>query len=199
MEPTPDIQVIDANPKDMLLPWFEFPEDAKYYFVWESPGRNYEILNGWGVVEGQAYLDASGRIDGWAVSYERGTRKVSAPDWIQINAVLYQDHDGPWETDALEARFGGTKECGHQSRDYTLIQTLELPGRINVCLDKVMMSNGKYAMYYYVDVRYRNIALQIWFGGDEDYVDLQWVIDFTNLQMDHILALPLSSVVTWQP
>jgi len=196
--PTPDVRVIDIDPRKMVMPREILPAEGKYYLVHETPHRNSEILSTWGTDKGREYLEATGRVDGWVVVYVRGTATVRMPEYVHANAVLYRTAEGADRKDVLDR--DADNPCSDQGEDYVLVKdNLDLGTSSHLCLWKEMQSNGKYYVVYHVKFIYRNVGIQMWAEDYEDRFDMEWVIDLAERQFDHLLTLPLSSSVIFQP
>jgi hypothetical protein len=199
--PTPDIRVIDADPYTFLLKAEDLPEDAYYYLpnsAWISPHRNYEVVSGWTVDKGRAYLAATGRVDGWWVEYERGTNTVIAPEQIYDNPVLFRTVAG---AQLLLTQFGTCVNPdltpGHK---YIPVQTeLKIGDITNVCLYREMQSNGEYWVDLCIEFSYRNVAHGIDGLGREKDVQLDYLAAVAHTLLAKLEAMPLSDSVTFEP
>ena len=165
--PTPDLRVIDADPYTFLLKAEDLPEDAHYYLPnssWISPHRNYEVISGWGVDEGRAYLAATGRVDGWWVYYERGTNTVIAPEQIGDNPVLFRTIEGAKN---LINQFGTCVNTDlNPNIKFTPIQTdLKIGDLSNICITREMQSSGENKVTMTIEFSYRNVnSSHNWLG-----------------------------------
>jgi hypothetical protein len=199
--PTPDLRVIDADPYTFLLKAEDLPEDAYYYLPnsdWISPHRNSEVVGGWGVDEGCAYLAATGRVDGWWVYYERGTRTVIAPEQIGDNPVLFRTSEG---AKLLIAQFG---TCVNPDLDpgfnFIPIQTdLKIGDLSNICIDRQMQSSGENRVNLIIEFSYRNVAHAVTGWGWEDEVQLDYLAAVARTFLAKLEDMPLSDSVTFEP
>lgn len=188
--PTPDIRVINASPRSMLTKRTDLPADGKFYLYDESPHRNSEILSGWGVERGRNYLAASGRVDGWGITYVRGTRTAKAPEWVKYNVILYLTASG---------HAAGKQELGQCNGENGWNEIPAPEGIIYLCEWRKTQSNGKDYLKYEAKVEYRNVGVQIWVGGYEDEFDVEWLFDRVIFQLELLKSTPLSETVTYAP
>lgn len=196
--PTPDLRVIDADPKNFLLERDDLPEDARYFLPnagWISPHRNSEVVSGWGVDEGRDYLAKTGRVDGWVVSYKRGTITVIAPEEIYNNIVMYRSIEG------AQLIMTEYSQCrGSRDSDYTLLETdLQIGDMTNVCTDKEMQSTGDNRVWIRIEFSYRNYWNAIVGWGWEKEVQLEYVAEVARTLLEKLEAAPLSDEVTFTP
>jgi hypothetical protein len=195
--PTPDLRVFDADPHDFLLKVEDLPKEAKYYlpnYTWISPHRNSEIVSGWGVDEGREYLAATGRIDGWWVTYKRGTRTVIAPEEIWDNVILYRSIAG------AQLVIQEYSNCTDRDLGYTMIETdLKIGDLSEICFKKKMQSNGEYRVWYLIEFSYRNILHNIEGWGWQNEVRLEYLAEIAHTLLAKLEAAPLSDQVTFEP
>jgi len=198
-EPTPDMRVVDKNPHDLILSTDELPPDGRFYLVSESPGRNSEMISGWGADEGARYLEESGRIDGWSKDYLRGTRTVRVPDYLGLNVVIYSKPALGW-WDAVSNELG---DCStfkrYTGKTATRLPDLDLKERSVMCVTPVMQSSGKNMLYYEIWAGYRNVDIQVWGYGIEGSFDADWLVNIARIQLQKIEGYPLSETVTYSP
>lgn len=199
--PTPDLSVIDADPYTFLLKAEDLPKDAYYYLPnsnWISPHRNYEVVSGWGVDEGRAYLEATGRVDGWWVYYERGTNTVIAPEQIGDNPVLFSTTEG---AQILITQFGACVNTD-RNRDINFIpvQTdLKIGDLTNICINREMQSSGENKVTMVIEFSYRNVTHNLTGWGWEKEVDLDYLAAIAKTLLEKLEAMPLSDSVTFEP
>jgi len=195
--PTPDLRVIDADPYTFLLKAEDLPKDAYYYLPnseWISPHRNSEVVGGWGVDEGRAYLAATGRIDGWWVSYERGTRTVIAPEEVYDNPVLFRTTAG------AKLVLTQYSTCSDPDTKYIPVQTdLKIGDMTNVCMYREMQSSGENRVDLLIEFSYRNVYHTVSGWGWEDEVQLDYVAAVARTLLAKLEVMPLSDSVTFEP
>jgi len=189
--PTPDLQVIQLDPKDFLLQKSDLPLDAKYYLpneTWISPHHNEEIIGGWGVEKGRAYLAETGRIDGWWVIYKRSTDTVIAPEQIYDNVVLYKTIAGAkLVITKYEDRY--VIEFG-----YTELENPTIIGDLTrVFIKKEMQPSGEYRIRYEIVFSYRNYLHAVSGWGWEYEVKPEYVEDIARILLAKLQAAPLSN------
>lgn len=188
---TPDLRVIDASPRSVILTRQELPPEGRFYLIDESPTRNSEMISGWGTNEGALYLDQSGRVDGWEVTYARGTATTRVPEFLWFNAVVYKTTDGPIVTERV---------LGRCSEDWIELESPSLDETTTVlCVWREMQPNGKNLVSYMLDLSHRNFKIQMWVRGYEDSFDLEWLLTVAQIQLDKLFLLPLTDGVTYTP
>ncbi len=189
--PTPDLRVIQLDPKDFLLQKSDLPLDAKYYLpneTWISPHHNEEIIGGWGVEEGRAYIAETGRIDGWWVAYKRGADTVIAPEEIYDNVILYKTIAG---AQLVITKYGDRRvtEGGYTE----LINPTIIGDLTRVFTKKEMQSSGEYRVEYLIEVSYRNYVHVVSGWGWEHEVKPEYVENIAGILLARLQAAPLSN------
>jgi len=193
--PTPDERVIDADPGSMLLALDDLPEDGQFYIFDMINYRNINLIKARDGDEWKKHIERTGRIDGWIVVFDRGTRDARVPITLSIRVVLYKTNLGPRYF--LDERGG---PCNHSYYEYTLIDDeLGIGDRSFLCLLKAEHPSGEYYIDYWIPIQYKNVNVELHAGGFEDTFDADWLIDIASLQIEKISSLPLSEVVTFQP
>lgn len=195
--PTPDLRVIDINPYDILLAADDLPEDAHYYLPnagWISPHHNYEIVSSMGSEEGRAYLEATGRVDGWWVYYKLGSTTVIAPDEIWDNPVLFRTAAG------AQLLLTEYSNCAKPDTEFIPVTTDLLIGDLtNVCIKREMQPSGKYQVWLLIEFSYRNISHTVGGWGLEQDVQLDYLAAIARTLLAKLEAMPLSDSVTFEP
>lgn len=195
--PTPDLRVIDTDPRNLLLEREDLPSDARYYLPnssWISPHRNSEVVSGWGVEEGREYLEKTGRIDGWFVSFERGTSTVNAPEEIYDNVVLYKTVEG------ARLVLDQFSSCMDPDSDYQIVDTDLLIGDGTiVCTSKEMQPSGKNRLWYRIEFIRRNVFHAVVGWGWEREVTPEYVEEVARTLLAKTDNAPLASEVSYSP
>jgi hypothetical protein len=195
--PTPDQRVIDGNPEDFLMQLEDLPKDAKYYLpnsTWISPLRNSEIVSGWGVDEGREYLEKTGRVDGWTVDYERGTKTVITPEEMYDNVVLYRTVDG------AHLIITEYSNCSDPKSDFTELEIdFKIGDMTKACISRQMQSSGDNRVWYLIEFTYRNFYHSVGGWGWENEVRPEYVQDIARTLLAKLEAAPLSNEVTFSP
>jgi hypothetical protein len=194
--PTPDIRLLDIDPRNLLLQKSDLPAEGRYYLPganWTSPVTNSEIVSSWTVDEGKAYLAETGRIHGWLVYYQRGTNNVLMPEQVYDNVVLYSTSEG---AQVIVTKYGArglvedgfkeldTPEIGDLSRAFQLTKT-DASGMTKVTL--------------YLIFSYRNVYHTLVFWGWKEEVSVDFAVNIANRVLDNLEQLPLSTRVEFQP
>jgi len=194
--PTPDLRVIDLDPRRMVMPKHLLPAEGKFFLADETPNRNSEIISARGADEGARYLEETGRVDGWIVLYSRGTRTARVPEYVQAIAVLFETSDGP---DFLFEE-GDSAPCGDSSEGYSLVRDdLALGDRSALCVWKEMQPSGRNFVILRAQLAYRNVYVGIYAGGLEDTFDEDWVVALAEGQLEFLQTLELAEAVTYRP
>ena len=186
---TPDLRIITIDPKYFLLTSDDLPEDAQYYIPasnWMSPHHNSEIISGWGKEEGLEYLEKTGRIDGWIVYFYRGSNIVRAPQEIFHNIIQYETIEG--------ARITIDEYNQVVKGDYNFVERDRTIGDVSLfMIYKEMQSSGEYAVFYRVEIAYRNyVSIVVGFGLEND-VNYEYVEDIAEIALEKLKAAELSS------
>ena len=200
--PTPDTRVYDVDPRRILLERLDLPSEAGYYLPhssWISPHRNSEIQIGFGggsdsVTSAEAvkeYLAETGRVDGWWVSFKRGSRTVIAPEEIFNNPVLYKTQEG--------AMLMLTKYHGSCDEDETPLEIQTIGDASMACMWKKMQNNGKNRVSINIRFIDRNVYHNLSGWGWESEVTLEYVEQVAMTLLDKLQQFPLSNEVTFQP
>ena len=198
-EPTPDLRVVDADPRELILKADELPPEGRMYMDWESPGRNSEMISNWGADEGARYLEETGRIDGWASEFARGTRTARVPEYLNLNVIIYSKENLGWWDATAKALGTCTSYERMLGKKGTVLPDPDLGDKSVLCLTKVMQSSGKNMVYYEIWIGYRNIGIQVWGQGLEGSFDQDWLTNVASIQVDKIEGYPLSNSVSYQP
>jgi hypothetical protein len=195
--PTPDLRVIDGNPEDFLLQREDLPKDAKYYLPgsdWISPHRNSEVVSGWGIDKGREYLEKTGRVDGWWVYYDRGTKTVIAPEEVYDNAILFRTAEGARR---LISEYGN---CSDPESGFTKLDTdLKIGDMTAVCMKREMQSSGDNRAWYLIEFSYRNFGHTVMGWGWENEVRPEYLQAIAQTLLAKLEAAPLSNEVTFSP
>jgi hypothetical protein len=189
--PTPDLRVIQLDPKEFLLQKLDLPLDAKYYLPgpgWTDPVTNEEIVGGWTVEKGRAYLAETGRINGWEIDYKRGSNIVIAPEEIYNEAVLFKTTAG--------AQIVITKYDDRYITEYGYTEVPnppEIGDTTRVFIYKKMQSSGEYRIWYEIDFSYLNYVQVVTGYGWEHEVKPEYVENIARILLAKLQAAPLSN------
>jgi hypothetical protein len=188
--PTPDLRIIADTSDNFMLQADDLPPDGKYFLPnsqWISPHHNSEIVSAWGREDGLAYLEETGRIDGWWVYYARGTRTVRAPEEIFHNIIQYESHDGA-RVAVVDYNY-----VAQGDSEWDLINSDIDLGDVSVALiSKEMQSNGKFWVWITIDTSFRNYVSRISGSGWEDDVSLDYVIQIAQIALTKLENAELS-------
>lgn len=185
---TPDLRVIAVESDKFLLQKGDLPSEARYLLPnsgWISPHHNSEIISGWGQAEGLAYLEETGRIDGWWVYYRRGTDTVRAPQEIYHNIIQYKTAEGAQLTVSKY-------NYADRSDNYDLMDVeLNLGDFALAMIAKEIQPNGRTRVWIRIEMAYRNYASVVHGYGWEEDVELDYVIMVQELILNKLMDAPL--------
>jgi hypothetical protein len=190
--PTPDVRVIIGDAEDYILQPSDFPDEYVLRPGDSSPHLNAEILSVRGQEEGKAYLEATGRIKGWIIWYNRISQTAIAPEWVQSYIVMYKTTEGPaialgpvWNKDLFE-----DIRLGKITR---LDDKLDLGDENIVTLKREMQPSGEYYVWYTIEFRYRNVLAEILGQGLESDVRPEYIENLARINLRKLQEAPLSS------
>lgn len=190
--PTPDSRIIQEESRSFLCEKDDMPADGKYYLPgagWISPHKNEEIISDWGREEGLAYIEETGRIEGWWVYYARGSSTNTLPEEMFCNIVRYETSAGA----QLSASKYGYDDYSTDS-DYQMLDLTENLGDNSFAfVYKEMQSNGKNQVWVSVVFVYRNYYLKVRGWGWEDDVQLEDLIIVAQNILAKLEEAPLIS------
>ncbi len=164
---TPDIRILDIDPQKYLCVKNDLPVEGNYYIPnqeWMSIHTNEEVVSGWTVEKGKEYINRTGRIVGWFVNFNRGTRAVYMPQEVYCSVVIYKTIEG--------ARLL-TKDYSRPNmypNDWKMVdKTIDFGDTSYVAISKTMTSGGDYEVIYNIEFTFRNVAVETWgFGLEKD-------------------------------
>lgn len=187
---TPDLRIILIDAREFLLEKEDLPIESKYYLpgtAWISPHHNEEILTSWGIDEGRAYLEETGRIDGWWVYYKRGSNVIAAPEEIFHNIIQYET--------ALGAQITATKynlaERAPEEGWVLLDDEVNLGDLSVVMVTKETQSNGKNRVWLRIETAYRNYLSVLQEYGWEEEVRLEYLVEVQRMIVEKLAAAEL--------
>jgi hypothetical protein len=187
---TQDLRIITADPKDLLLSLEELPSEPQYYLPneeWMSQLSNSDVISDWGVEEGELYLEETGRINGWVVTYKKGSSTASAPEQLYQNIVQYETSEG--------ANIAFTKYAYNtRTTEFSLINHDGIIGdATSVFMHKTLETDNRYRVNYVVQSRYKNYISIVAGWGWEDEFNLDYVIRIAEIEMDKIKSAPMGN------
>jgi hypothetical protein len=95
--PTPDLRVIDLSPKEFILGPEDLPAEGLFYFPsskYDGPVDLLFYINGWGEIKTGEFVGRTGWLDGWWVTYLRGSEGTGAPERIYNRITKFQTASG---------------------------------------------------------------------------------------------------------
>jgi len=187
----PDLQVVDADPRRLVLGKRDLPTGAGYYLPAGSangPVTNAEVVAARTVEEGQDYIERSRRIYGWEVELGRGASAFDTPDGLRNEVVLFQTAEGARsaldeEVDCAPLVDVTTGKPGVSLGDAAAVCTLEQNGQTT------------YALVF----SYRNLlsVIEGWGSGKE--IDPAFFEALAQKQLEIFQEQPLADTVTFTP
>ncbi len=194
-KPTPtqdSALVISGSPKDYLLQPEDIPDP--YYLPgsdWSGSYPNDKIIDVRGADDGRAYLDATGRIEGWFVWYTLEDNTKLAPEKIGCYIVFYRTGEGArlaigpqWHPVYNEAQEGIAE---------LVDVNLDLGQSNLVYIYKEQEPNQDYLLDYNIEFIYRNTLTVITGHGLESRVKQSYLLDLARKVLSKLEAAPLSN------
>lgn len=192
---TPDLRVIDIDPKKLLLTKEELPPASKYILPasdWISPQTNAEIISSWTVEEGKAYIAETGRIHGWWVDYLRSSGTAITPMEVYSQVVLFSKSAG--------AQLLMTKYADDYAENgYIEIEAPQIGDVTRAFKTTETDASGPTQVWLDLDFTYRNVYYNVELYGFETEVSMDFAVDIANKLLSNLKQLPLSDTVTFQP
>lgn len=188
---TPDLRVIDVNPKKLILTKEQMPLDGQYYHPqgWAfGPVTNSEIVAGWTVEKGQEYLAKSGRIYGYETEFRRGSPGLVAPPDVWNEVVIYSTNAGATGSVADDL------DCTRLNNGYKPAKDFTIGDISAICVRK---TNGQ--LDYWLSFAYRNQLAVIEGWGNETEIKPEFFKALAEKQLAIFKAQPLSETVTFAP
>jgi len=173
--PTSDFLVLANDPQEFLLSVSDLPLGAGYYIPKYPPlsdGVDHytnDILKTLlGAQSGQAFIDATGRIDGWRIIFHHNNTVPGMPEEITCEISRYKTNKGARIAVAGTGLIGWTE----------LEKDIELGDLHRIFSNSAMFTDGagskKPMLWYGVSFAYRNFSvfLRIWGWADTFEFDI---------------------------
>jgi len=190
LSPTPDLRVIDQDPRQFLMEEEDLPSEPNYYLPssnWISPHRNYEVISELGTEVGEEYINRTGRLDGWWVTYRKGASRIQAPDEIYHNIVKYETAAGA----KLTVR---EYNLATRSDEYQILdQGIEFGDANVVMVAEDVLSDGTQQITYRIETAYRNFVSVVVATGSEGEIDFPFVETIARKMIEKLGEAPLDS------
>jgi hypothetical protein len=206
LTPTPDLRVIDADPRLMLLSVEDIPEDSGYFSTGDIPHRNWVITRDYGDEIASDYLESSGRVDGWRRSFKTYSKLPNLAEEVMINIVIFSTvdmidstkvyHMGTYEITQMVIE--GVSACPQMSSSQE-IKPIDIGENANLCYIHLEIYGVGFIDYYNVYGSYRNILYSVTIEGPENTLSEDIVIDLAKLLVRKIKSFPLVEEVTYTP
>lgn len=183
--PTPDIRIIDRDPIEFQLAKGDLPLEGKYFIpngYWAGPNTNEEIIAGWTVLEGKAYIQDTGRISGYTTSYARGNLSAKMPEDVDCNVIKFQTTEGAQKAVLIYTRAGRNPDEEWKSPDIEL----NLGDTVSIEYLKEMTSGGVNRILYFTKFSYRNFVVDCYGWGWESDVPHQFMEDVARKMLNKL-------------
>ena len=182
--PIPDRRIILGDPEDYILARQDVPDQYILKSGNSTPHLNQEILYVRGVEDGNAYLEATGRIGGWIIRYDLVDSDAIAPLWIRSYVVMYDNVDGP------DLTVSPAYDSGYE--DYEVLDVPMDLGEWNLVLRKTeRQSSGKNIIWYAIEFIYRNVWAQVMGYGYESKVNHDYLENLARTMLENLQNAPL--------
>lgn len=193
--PTPDLRVIDSDPKQIGLEAEDLPEEANYFMSNELRFSNEWVINKWGEEEATAYIEKYGRIESWTADLISYAYLPDTASVFNTHIAIYSRDLGPGE----EFDWSGLTICDDS---YTEITPVDIGVEAYSCsLDLSISGDGLniYQEYFGVYGLYRNVAFVVSVMAKEPGFSMDILVGLAQLQAEKILGFPLTDEVTYSP
>lgn len=182
--------VISGSPKDYLLQPEDIPDP--YYLPgsdWIGPYSNEKIIEVRGVEDGQAYIDATGRIEGWFVWYQLGDNTRNAPEKIGCYIVFYKTGEG------ARLAIGPQWHPVYKEADEGKAELVDLEidlGQSHIgYIYREQTPNQDFILDYNIEFTYRNALTVITGHGVEMRVRQAYLLDLANIVLQKLRTAQL--------
>lgn len=190
--PMPDLRIIDQDPQTFLLARSDLPPESRYYLPgpdWTAPDPNEKIISEWGISKGTKYVADTGRIAGYSVAYERGTKAIIVPEEVFCDVIKYKTTAGAKlsltdynDTKRAPADWKMTKEANQGIGDLSIEYK-----------HTEITSGGDVRAWYDVEFTYRNLVAVTEGYGLQKEVDPSFVETEAKAVLSKLEQAPLSS------
>jgi hypothetical protein len=193
LTPTPDLSVLTADPQEFLLKLEDLPPGASYYIPFYppindglAPVTNKNILSVLGPNTGQAFIDATKRVDGWRVTFHHNIAVQGMPEEITCDVARYQTIKG------ARVAVMGTTLIGWQLVE----KDVEIGDVHQIYSNAAMLSDGSRArpmLWYAITFSYRNFSVFLRMWGWSDGYNFDFVEQLARIILEKMEAAPLSN------
>ena len=191
--PTPDVRIIDSDPRKFLLAQEDLPKEGLYYIPgpdWTSINTNEEVISNRGIEKGREYVINTGRVTGWWLGYNRGTLAVKMPKEIYSGVYLFKTARG--------AQLAMTKYNSLESnptQPYIYIKRKMDLGDANTTYAFYKIdAGGQKNTDYFIDFTYRNVWVSVdGFDYKEDYVPPELIENLARAIHKKLQDAPLTN------
>ena len=174
---TPDLSIITADPQIFLIEHEDLPIVGNYNLPRNglSPYRNSEIINLMGTEKGEEYIQETGRLDGWTVTFERGIRIQTIPQVIIDTVSQFETIEG--------AKLSINRDADNLSTNYREILSPVTIGDFSRGFSFSRNNAVSYTYYF----SYRNYVHVLEIRGSESEVSLDFVDDISNKLLEKLI------------
>jgi hypothetical protein len=185
------VRVIQLTPERFLLQLRDLPREGKMYLPPNSlgPWRNQAYLTQWGEDKGQVYLDRTGRVDGYRVTYYRGSEGVWAPEWIACTVSRYASVAGA----QLAVQEYNPVVATWQSAGWVVVENPPLVGESTAASGRKQdpESSETRLVIFRLEFSYRNYAVALEAPGRVDEFLRGYVESAASVVLARLQAAPL--------
>jgi hypothetical protein len=188
--PTPDLRIIGTteNPSNFLLALSDLPAEGSYSLPgtgWIGKLHNSQIIQEYGAEAGNKYVNETGRVDGWWVTYKRGSSAGIYPQQIYDNVILFQTSAG---AQLMLAKYADPNSPVGAKTNFTEIQGSKTIGD----LSKVLIKKDSEHVWYDIVFTYRNYGHVVEAYGLASEVQPEFVESIADILLKELQSAPLS-------
>lgn len=183
--PTTDLRVIELDPEELLLREEDLPAEANYSLTDSSDVYQYsnsEVITEWGEEEGSKYIEKTGRINGWVVSYYP---EDMIPVIISQNIIKFATNNG--------AKLALEIKPSKENVDWEILdENYDLGDLTRISKLRKMSDSGEYYFVMYrVETAFRNYKSIIDCFGIEDEFDVEYAKKIAEIAINKLEEAPL--------
>jgi hypothetical protein len=182
--PTDDIRVIKSRPKDLILSRFDLPLNDQYYPRDSYRIANSDIISDWGEEKANEFIEKTGRIDGWFISfYPDNPRKLLSPLIFQ-KLVQYETTEG--------ANLALMIHHSNENSELTVLEeSYDLGDSTIIYRLRRLSDSSEYLVTYRVETAYQNYTSIIDCFGRDDKLNVEIAINFAEIALSKLEEAPL--------
>jgi len=188
--PTPDLRVINTDPKSIILTLDEMTDFDEVEQNISYPKGYLNKTCALGADEAVAFLERTGLVTGWTTVYHLPDIGVEYSGYFEITPLVFESLEGP---NLMFEEWGGP--CEYDVYDY--VEDLDYGEKTTACIYRIWQESSQNDLIKYrLAIKYKNVLLGVLAQGLEDSFDLDQVYRLVDLQMDKLASLPLEEEIT---